>query len=193
MPASDGGDTQAVLRGLFRSFISSAAQHVDTATVWDNLRNAAANFAAGTAASLYGSEATQEQIDTLSTNLLRGITIQDVNNYRSLAGQYVQAAQNATQNPADQFEARDIFVAPWSKLQTTNGAIRQYRANVTFTANRITETGIEEVLQTRSYLIGPTLTNGDDLMAAAKSWYGRLPYNTDLTDIDVTDYALEAV
>jgi hypothetical protein len=157
------------------------------------MREVATTWASATSRAIYGPDVTDEQIASRAQALLGGVTIQHVNTYRSLAGQYVRAQESAmSKNPADQFEAKDIFVAPWSRMAQTGGAIRQYRANVTFTS---TFHGFEQVplTETRSFLIGPTLTNANDLIAAAKSWYEQLPYNQRLSDVEISSFALEAV
>ena len=189
----DPGGLPGPLRGLFGSFVSSAEQGADTATVWSNLKDAATSWASGTLQAIYGSQVTDEQIAERAQSLLSGITVQQVNQARSLAGQYVTAKQNAANRaPGEQFLGTDIFTAPWSQFSQTSGAVTQYRASVTFSS---TYHGINTVAlsETRSFLIGPTLTNTEDLIAAAKAWYGKLPYNKQLSDIEVTDFALEVV
>lgn len=193
MASGDNGDPYGAGRGLFQVIVSAAEEHADTATVWQRFQDAATNFARATVNSQFGSAATEEQVQAAYSQLTSGFGIQQMNYFRGLAGQYLQAKQNAMARGSEQFQAEDIFTAPWSQSVRTGGAVRQYRANITFRSTFAGVNGPVELEETRSYFIGPTLTNGDQLGEAARSWYGKLPYNTRLSDTEVVDYALEAV
>lgn len=178
---------------MFGSFTAAAAANENTATIWQRINDYANAWAASTARAVYGPSVTDAQIADRAQQLMGHVTIMDVNNYRALAGQYERARQVATTQQSNaQFAADSIFVAPWSRLAQTGGAVREYRANVSFSSNIIGRGG-RRLEETRAFVIGPTLTTPDDLIAAAKSWYEKLPYNTQINDVQVTDFALEAI
>ena len=98
----------------FGTILSAAFQRETTAQIWQDLQDAAASLG-----------------QTLS-----GVTLQDVNQMRSIAGSYVSAAGNlAASDPANQIDSSMIGTWPSNITGPGTGLDQQYLARYQFTVS----------------------------------------------------------
>jgi hypothetical protein len=154
---------------LFGSFQAGAEAGSTTSEVWQDLRVNAATWQEATSGTP-GASSIQE-LEEAGRQILSnaGVGIQDVNTYRSIAGDWLSAKQQLQAAALDQqIEAPMVFVPPWA---TTTGGEQdsQYRVKVAWT---IPDEGVGAHLQWGTYLIGAPLTSVGDLLDQALAMVG---------------------
>lgn len=156
-----------LLRGLFGVLQTGAAQHLDTATIWQNLRTAAGTwqFQAQGQPQPYDPAAVESAgRQILSAQGIRGDT---VSTFRGVAGQWLAAQQHlAGIGSSAQITRQDIFTPPWS--QTASDAVpSRYRIRTQW---QITPAAGESFTTWKSdELTGPLTTLPDALSEAEPS------------------------
>ena len=182
-----------LLSGLFGTFQEAAAAGADTASIWSSLRESAATWWYGTnGLPLPTSEAV---LQSTGASLLheQGVTIFNVNEYRSTAGAWAQAKANlAALNPADQITGEAIFTPPWATT-AVSGVPDRYRIRVQWTWS---PEGEAPVSQWSSYeLTGPISSLNNALsqaqqLAQGSSYWATL---TNTATPEATDYEIEQI
>ena len=182
-----------LLSGLFGIFQEAAAARADTASVWSSLRESAATWWYGTnGLPLPTSEAV---LQSTGASLLheQGVTIFNVNEYRSTAGAWAQAKANlAALNPADQITGEAIFTPPWATT-AVSGVPDRYAIRVNWSW---TDSTGEETTKWRRYeLTGPLSSVNNALSQAI-----RLQHEGDSDQVlnqmaipEATDYEIEQI
>ena len=182
-----------LLSGLFGAFQAGAAQQLDTASIWQSLRQAAGSWQLQASGQL--ENATVNEIEAAGVNVLssQGISAASVSTYRGIAGQWLAAKTRLQGLDMDaQTTAREIFVPPWSTTAGQNVPSR-YRIRAQW---EITTPDGTVLNQWGSYELTTPLTNLNDVLAQAQAQAGTIP-NSDwpvggvVTGID--DYELEQI
>jgi len=183
----------ALLSGLFGAFQAGAAQRLDTASIWQSLRQAAGSWQLQASGQL--ENATVDEIQAAGVNALsgQGVSAASVSTYRGIAGAWLAAKTRLQGLDMDQqITAREIFVPPWS---TTAGAATPDRYRIR--ANWEITTPDGTVLnQWGSYELTTPLTNLNDILAQAQAQAGTIP-NSDWpvggVVTGINDYELEQI
>ena len=183
----------AVLRGLFGTFLNSAEEKQDTATVWAQLREASESWAAPALEIELGREPTSEEIANAGKALLSGISAADVSNMRGIAGQYAGAHQALRDLDTElQIPSEAIFRAPWAESSGSAAVQERYRLRVKW---NIEFRGFErtELSEWNSYQLEGPLTTIEDALAQARNAFAAAEYNKRASILGVEDYAIEAI
>lgn len=186
-------DPDSVLRGLFGSFVSAAEQRLSTADVWAGLRQSANDWARSVLSVTVGPDVSEDDIAAKASQLLGHVTITDVNNYRSLAGQALRAKQNLQSlGENDQIYATSVFRAPWAQTADNPAIPTRYRLRV---LRSITVHGFTDIERQEwaSYDLGASLTTIADMLAQADRAFNSADYNRTADINETLDYSLEAI
>lgn len=182
-----------LLSGLFGTFQAGAAGRLNTADIWQSLRQAAGTWQLQASGQLEG--ATVDEIRAAGASVLstQGVSAGSVSTYRGIAGQWLaakQRLQGLDQN--SQITAREIFTPPWSTT-AQSGVDSRYRIRANW---EITTPDGTVLNKWGSYELTTPLTNLSDVLAQAQAQAGTIP-NSDwpaggvVTGID--DYELEQI
>ena len=170
--------------GFYGSVLGAAWQGATTAEVWDSMRTAAT----ATAAFLNGvSTATalgNPLVMAQAVALLSGITIQDVNQMRAIAGQNIAAARAlAGAAPEMAIDSSMIGIPPAMGTGPGTGIDQKYSLRVNYTG--IDEMGNEVTDWYTIYDVSSDTTVGDLRATAVADANARVSSNSfyDLSDI----------
>jgi hypothetical protein len=170
--------------GFYGSVLGAAWQGATTAEVWDSMRTAAT----ATAAFLNGvSTATalgNPLVMAQAVALLSGITIQDVNQMRAIAGQNIAAARAlARAAPEMAIDSSMIGIPPAMGTGPGTGIDQKYSLRVNYTG--IDEMGNEVTDWYTIYDVSADTTVGDLRATAVADANARVSSNSfyDLSDI----------
>ena len=170
--------------GFYGSVLGAAWQGATTAEVWDSMRTAAT----ATAAFLNGvSTATalgNPLVMAQAVALLSGITIQDVNQMRAIAGQNIAAARAlARAAPEMAIDSSMIGIPPAMGTGPGTGIDQKYSLRVNYTG--IDEMGNEVTDWYTIYDVSSDTTVGDLRATAVADANARVSSNSfyDLSDI----------
>lgn len=182
-----------LLSGSFGVLQSEAASRATTQDIWQALRINAATWqwqAQGGGPLPSAAELEAQGREILSQ---QGVTIQHVNAYRQIAGQWRTARENLQRAGADQqITASEIWQPPWA--QTTGAAdTPRYRVRVQW---QITAPSGEMSTVWGSYEIGQPITSMNDVIDQARGLAGKkptsdIPLGSKITDVN--DYELEQI
>lgn len=182
-----------LLSGLFGILQQAAEQHLDTATLWSSLRQAAGTWQ--WQAQGGGELPPPEQLEETGRGILQrqGVGIQEVNTYRALAGQWRTAKQQLHDlGETDQVTAGGIFTPPWS--QTFTGATpSRYRVRVQWNVEPLEG---DAFTTWGSYELDSPLTSLGDILDQAGALVGTKPSSDMPLGALVTgaaDYELEQI
>jgi hypothetical protein len=182
-----------LLRGLFGTFQESAAARADTASIWSSLRSAVATWWYG--ANGLPLPSSESVLQSTGASLLsqQGVTIFDVNQYRSQAGAWAQAKANLQAlNPADQITGNAIFTPEWAKTVSA-GVPDRYRIRVQWQwTNALGETTPEW----KTYeLNGPlsSVNNAISQVYSAATGNDCWVAMANLSTPSITDYEIEQI
>ena len=193
MPDDQITNKDSVLRGLFGTFTAAAEAGMGTAEVWSSLRSAATDWATSVVSVTAGAAGYDEAVSTAAQTLLQGVTIQDVNTYRAIAGAAVRAKNNLQSAAGtEQIVGTSIFQAPWSVTGDNPAIPTRYRLRV---LRNITVKGFTQVERNEwaSYDLGINITSVDDAIKMANDAFNREDYNKTASINSVLDYSLEVV
>lgn len=193
--AEDGGwpGASPLLSGLFGSLQQAAINRLSTADTWAQLRLDAGTWA--WQSSGQGEMPSDAELISSGRQILsqQGVGIQQVNTYRSVAGEWRSAKENlAAMDPADQIRGQAIFVPPWA--QTTSDAVpSRYRVRVQW---EVEPTEGDAFSTWGSYEASSPLTSLQDLLDQAGALVGNKPTSNIPLGAEVTDaldYELEQI
>lgn len=194
MPATPWAEWEnPLLSGSFGVLQSEAASRAGTASIWQALRINAATWQWQARGG--GPLPSTAELEAQGAQILReqGVTIQHVNQYRRIAGEWRQAKerlQRLQQN--QQITAGEIWQPPWAR---TSGAATpsRYRIRVQWQV-----TGPEgEMFPVRgTYEIEQTITSLNDVIDQARGRAGKkptsdIPLGSKITGIN--DYEIEQI
>jgi len=180
-----------LLSGSFGVLQSEAASRAGTADIWQALRINAATWrwqsqGGGVLPSLADLE--QQGREILSAE---GVTIQHVNQYRQIAGEWRAAKERLQQaEQGQQITAGEIWQPPWAKTADASTPAR-YQVRVQW---QITlPTGELQAIR-GTYEIGSPLTSLNDVIDQARGMAGQKPTSdmplgskiTDVLDYEIT-------
>lgn len=182
-----------LLSGSFGVFQSEAAARASTQDIWRSLRVNAATWQwqAQGGGELPPPSVLEEQGRRILSE--QGVTIQHVNQYRRVAGEWRQARERLDRlGESEQITAGEIWQPPWA--QTTGAqAPSRYRVRVQW---QIEHPSGELRTMWGSYELESPLTSMSDVVDQARGLAGKkptsdMPLGSKITD--VVDYELEQV
>jgi hypothetical protein len=194
VPIGSWGDNdRPLLSGLFGVFQSASGGFQSTASIWSALRQSAATwqFQAGGGGDLPPTE----ELESIGAQILKdqGISIQQVNTYRAMAGSWRSAKANLQAADSDQqITGSMIFQPPWATTTDTSVPSR-YRLRVQWQFQ--TEAG-ESGTSWGTYEMGSPLTSVADALDQASQMMGKKPTSdipVGATVSQANDYSLEQV
>lgn len=168
----EGPLSSPLLRGLFGAFQSSAAAGQSTAEVWRQLRVAAGAQAFRIAGR--GEQPPDSVLEASGQKILQaqGVSVQDVNQFRAIAGQWRAAKQNLLAATRDeQLTAGGIFTPPWAHT-TQLGVDARYRVRVQWEVQPLSG---DPFRTWGTYEVSSPLTSLGDLLDQAGALVGRKP------------------
>lgn len=194
MAASDyPNNTDGFLRGIFGSLVEAAGRNAGTAEIWSTIKGAANDWASSTLAVTAGENVTDQMIADKVTQLIGHVTIQDVNQYRSIAGQAARAQQVLEGlAPNEQITAGAIFQAPWAKTADNPAIPTRYRIRV---LRNITVSGFTAIEREEwaTYDLGSVLTTTQDALDQADDLFNQAKYNKSASINRTLAYTIEAI
>ena len=194
MPGGPWSDNQnPLLSGLFGTFQEGAQAGADTSNIWSSLRQAAANWYYQSLGITPPESAAQLESTGASILSGQGVSVQGVNTYRQVAGNWLRAKENLQAlNPEDQIPGEAIFTPPWAQT-TAAGVPDRYRIRVNW--NWTTDSG-EQTNQWSTYeLSGPISSTANSLKQAYSLATGNDCWValSNLSTPEVADYEIEQI
>lgn len=187
-------DPDSVLRGLFGNFISAREQGGGgAANMWDSLRTGAEAWATGVLNITSQSPPTPEEISATAKQLIGNVTIQDVNRYTALAGQYIAAKNNlASQGLEEQILGTSVFTPPWSTTAGNPAVPDRYRIRV---LRDITVRGFTLIdrQEWATYELSGALSTAGSALDFANQLFEQSDYNARASINSVVDYSIEQI
>jgi len=183
----------SVLRGLWGNLLSAAEGGRSATNMWNGLRSGAYSWAEGVLNITSAEPPTPEQITAKAQQLIGHVTIQDMNRYTKLAGEYLRAKQNLqTLDPGQQITGNSIFVPPWNNTADNPAVPTRYRIRV---LRSITVRGFTQIERNEwsTYEITSPLTNIEDALNQANTLFAQTDYNSRASINEVLDYTIEAI
>jgi hypothetical protein len=163
------------------------------ANIWQSIRSGAEAWASGVLSITSPQPPTEAEIALQAQQLIGNVTIQDVNKYNALAGQYLNARDTlAAQGLEQQITGRSIFVAPWSVTAGNPAVPDRYRIRVLRDLDYHGFTVINRQEWATYELSGPLTTAGDALNYA-NTLFAQADYNARVNINSVLDYSIEQV
>jgi hypothetical protein len=161
--------------------------------MWDALKDAAYNQAYSTLVITSPTFPTQDEVDQAAANLIGHVTIQDMNRYSALAGQYLSAKANlAALGRDNQITGQEIFNPPWSTTSSSPAIPTRYRIRV---LRDITVSGFQAINRQEwaTYELGGVLTNVGTALDTADQLFNQADYNSRASINSILDYSIETV
>ena len=194
MPGGPWSDNQTpLLSGLFGTFQEGAQAGADTSNIWSSLRQAAANWYYQSLGITPPESAAQLESTGASVLSGQGVSVQGVNTYRQVAGNWLRAKENLQAlNPEDQIPGEAIFTPPWAQTAAA-GVPDRYRIRVNW--NWTTDSG-EQTNQWSTYeLSGPISSTANSLKQAYSLATGNDCWValSNLSTPEVADYEIEQI
>ena len=194
MPGGPWSDNQnPLLSGLFGTFQEGAQAGADTSNIWSSLRQAAANWYYQSLGITPPESAAQLESTGASILSGQGVSVQGVNTYRQVAGNWLRAKENLQAlNPEDQIPGEAIFTPPWAQTAAA-GVPDRYRIRVNW--NWTTDSG-EQTNQWSTYeLSGPISSTANSLKQAYSLATGNDCWValSNLSTPEVADYEIEQI
>lgn len=181
------------LRQNFGAIVSGAAQGLDTAGIWQALRDSAANQVEKVLSVTNPGGYTQADIDAGVAQQLKGIGAADVSRARGAAGAIVRANNNLLNTARDvQLGADQYAVTPWSTTADAYGVQPQFRLRV---ERSIEYSGFTKIQlnEWRTYNLTGPLTTLQDALDQADSIYFQQGYSQRTKILGYNNYTLEVV
>jgi hypothetical protein len=186
-------DPDSVLRGVWGALVSAASEGRSASNMWNALRDAADSQAQAVLNVTSATPPTEQEIQDAAGNLIGHVTIQDMNRYSQLAGQYLASKANLqAAGQAAQIEGSGIFNAPWSTTQANPAIPTRYRLRV---LRDITVAGFSPIQRQEwaTYELGGVLTTVGDALTTADALFNQADYNSRASINSVLDYSIETV
>lgn len=182
----------SVLRGLWGSLLSGAASGRGAANMWQSLREGAYTWASSILSVTSATEPTEAEIQAKGRELIGHVTIQDMNRYTKLAGEFLRAKANLQSlGPNDQITGDSVFTPPWSQTAGNPAIPTRYRIRV---LRSITYRGINvSTSKWSTYEITSPLTSVNDALTQANSLFTGADYNRSAGINAILDYSIEAI
>lgn len=183
----------SVLRGMWGNLISAAQNGRGAANMWSALRQGAYDWAEGVLGVTSANPPTPESIQARADQLIGHVTIQDMNRYSKLAGEFLRAKDNLKATPRDsQINGSAIFTAPWATTVGNPAVPTRYRLRV---LRSLTLHGLSDTpeLQWASYDLTGPITTINDAMTQADTMFAQADYSSNLTINGVLDFHIEAI
>lgn len=180
-----------LLRGAFGSLQQAAAQSLGTAGVWDALRRTVGQWSYQTQG--IGSQPSDTELLDAGRKILsaQGVGIQQVNQYRGLAGEWRGAHETLLNlDPDEQIRGSSIFQPPWA-ITAADGVDNRYQFRVKW---QITPVEGDPFVKWSTYEVDNPLTTVADLLdqAGTKAAGDRYLYLLSGGSApEATDYELE--
>jgi hypothetical protein len=179
---------------MFGSFVSAREEGGGSAAnMWQALRDSASAWAASTLNIISPNTPTQDEINAAAHELIGNVTIQDVNKYTALAGQYLSARANlAAQGLEQEIMGTSIFVPPWSTTAGNPAVPDRYRIRV---LRDITVAGFTKIdrQEWATYELAGQLTTAGDALDYANTLFEQSDYNARASINNVVSYSIEQI
>jgi hypothetical protein len=186
-------NADSVLRGLWGNLVSAAENGRSASNMWNALRQGANSWAASVLNVTNPTPPTDAAIAAKAQELIGHVTIQDMNRYTSLAGEYLRAKQNLHQLGTDlQINGNAIFSPPWATTVGNPAVPTRYRIRV---LRDITVRGFTSIQRNEwsTYEISGPLTNVADALNQANTLFSQSDYNSRASINAILDYTIEAI
>jgi len=161
--------------------------------MWQALQSGAQAWAAGVLSVTSVEPPTEAEIALQAQQLIGNVTVQDMNKYVQLAGQYLGAKANlAAQGLDEQILGTSIFTPPWSTTAFNNAVPDRYRIRV---LRDITVAGFTQINRQEwaTYELAGPLTTASDALDYANNLFSAADYNSRASINSVLDYSVEQV
>lgn len=184
--------SDSVLRGLWGSLVSGAANGRDAANMWQSLREGAYSWAESILSVTSATVPTEAEIQAKGQELIGHVTIMDMNRYTKLAGEFLRARENLQSLGAnDQITGNAVFTPPWSQTAGNPAVPTRYRIRV---LRSLTYRGINVSTEKWStYEITSPLTSTADALDQANALFAGADYNRSAGINAILDYSIEAI
>ena len=194
MPGGPWSDNQnPLLSGLFGTFQEGAQAGADTSNIWSSLRQAAANWYYQSLGITPPESAAQLESTGASILSGQGVSVQGVNTYRQVAGNWLRAKENLQAlNPEDQIPGEAIFTPPWAQTAAA-GVPDRYRIRVNW---QWSPEGEKPTSQWASYELTGPISSTANALSQAQQLAQRSTYWVQLTNTatpEATDYEIEQI
>jgi hypothetical protein len=187
-------DSDSVLRGLWGNMVSAREQGGGgAANMWQSIQSGATAWAEGVLNITSPTPPTQEEIAATAKGLIGNITIQDVNRYTKLAGEYLAAKSNlSAQGLEEQVLGTSIFTPPWATTTDNPAVPDRFRIRV---LRDITVRGFTLINRQEwaTYEISGALTSAGNALDQANQLFTQADYNARASINSVLDYSIEQV
>lgn len=185
-------DSDSVLRGLFGNLVAAReAGGGGAVNMWNALQSAATSWASGVLSITSVQPPTEAEIALQAQSLIGNVTIQDMNKYTQLAGQYISAKNNLMAlSPEQQILGSEIFTPPWSQTAGNPAIPDRYRIRV---LRDITVAGFTKIdrQEWASYELSGPLTSPIDALQAADQLFEQADYNARASINTTVEYSIE--
>jgi hypothetical protein len=161
--------------------------------MWRGLREGAYSWAEGVLSVTSSTPPTPEEIQARADEFIGHVTIQDMNRYSQLAGEYLRARQNLQQlGEGGQITGDAIFSPPWSKTVGNPAVPTRYRLRV---QREIEVRGFTRITRTEwaTYEFSGPITSIADLLNQANTLFAQADYNARASINQILDYSIETV
>ncbi len=184
--------SDSVLRGLWGSLVSGAANGRDAANMWQSLREGAYSWAESILSVTSATVPTEAEIQAKGQELIGHVTVMDMNRYTKLAGEFLRARENLQSLGAnDQITGNAVFTPPWSQTAGNPAVPTRYRIRV---LRSLTYRGINVSTEKWStYEITSPLTSTADALDQANALFAGADYNRSAGINAILDYSIEAI
>lgn len=194
MASSWPSDPDAVLRGLWGNLVNARESGGgDAANMWDALRSGAEAWASGVLNITSPGVPTQAEIEAQAQQLIGHVTVQDMNRYTQLAGQFITAKNNlAAQGLEEQILGTSIFTPPWSTTAANPAVPDRFRIRV---LRDITVKGFTAINRQEwaTYELAGELTTAGAALAYADQLFNQADYNARASINSTLQYSIERV
>lgn len=188
-------DPDAVMRGLWGNLVAARESGGGSAAnIWSALQSGAQAWAEGVLAITSVQPPTEAEIALQAQQLIGNVTIQDVNRYNQIAGQFIAAKNNLMNLSVEQqIMGSEIFTPPWSTTAFNPAVPDRYRIRVLFD---VTVHGFSPIdrQEWSTYELTSPLTSVNDALQQAIALYGRGESKGGRADVnDVLQYSIEQI
>lgn len=181
------------LRGIFGTILNATAQHQSTSDIWQAFHNEAETQAERILRVSLGRDPTPDEVANAARTLFPNPTIQQMNDARSVAGDWRAAKEAlAAKAPGQQVDRNDIWRPPWATTGMSSASEPRYRIKVNWEVQFRGFTTVNRSEWATYDLTGP-LTSIEDAIQQALNGFSSAKYNNRTSVVNVIDYEIQVV
>lgn len=187
-------DPDSVLRGLWGNLVSARESGGGGAfNMWTALKSGAAAWAEGVLSVTSIEPPTEQEIALQAQQLIGNVTVQDMNRYTALAGDFLRTRSNLqAQGLEEQILGTSIFTPPWSTTAGNPAVPDRYRIRILRDIQVQGFTSINRQEWATYELAGQIGTAGQAI-DYANQLFAQADYNSRASINSVLDYSIEQV